>query len=106
MRSRIKQGGNGQMQCGLTTGRADSADPTLQSCDTLFEHRVGGVADARIHMARAFQIEQARCLIARFKDKRGAQMYRHRSGACTGVRRCTCVQGEGVKSRIEMAGHV
>ena len=40
--------------------------------DALFQHRVGGVADAAVHMARAFHVEQAGGVLAAVEDEAGA----------------------------------
>ena len=47
------------------------ANAAFQSGDALLEHRGGGVADAAVHMASAFQVKKSCRLVRRLKHIRG-----------------------------------
>ena len=69
VRTGAHQRDDGQMQRRLAAGRGDSPHAAFQRRDALFQHRVGGIGDARIHMPRALHIEQRRCVFGAFEDE-------------------------------------
>jgi hypothetical protein len=70
VRARAHERGHTQVQRGLAAGGGNGADAALQSGDALLEHRGGGVADAAVDVASAFQIEKSCRLVGRLKDIR------------------------------------
>jgi hypothetical protein len=99
------QRGDGQRQRGLATGGGDRPAATFERSDALFQHRVGGVADAAVDMARAFEVEQARRMFAALEHEARAEVDGH--GACAGGRvgRGAGVQRQGVESGVLCACH-
>ncbi len=71
VRARAHERGHAQVQRGLAAGGGNGANAALQSGDALLEHGGGGVADAAVDVASAFQIEQGCRLVGRLKDIRG-----------------------------------
>jgi len=90
----------------LATGRGDGANAAFQRRHPLLEHLIGGVADAAVHMACAFQVEQGCRLVTGFKDKRGGQV--DRNGPCTRawVGPGACMQRQRVEMGVGIARHV
>ena len=105
VRARTHECGNGEVQGRLTTGGADGADAAFEGGHALLQHRVGGVADAAVHMACALQIEQRSRMVAGLKHERGGQVNRHSACAGGGVGCGACVQRERVKTWIGVARH-
>ena len=82
----------------LAAGDGDGGDAVFESADTLFEHRVGGVRQARIDVPRALDVEQSDGEIAVREHERRRLVDRRRAGTGGGVRPLARVQGEGVES--------
>ena len=99
VRARTHQRSNRQVQRRLAAGRGNRADTAFQRCNTLLQHRIGRVAQARVHMAGALQVEKAGGVVARFKDKRGGEVNRYGARACRWVGCGARVQRQRVKSR-------
>jgi len=93
------------VQRGLAAGHRNRANAAFQGADALLQHRVGRVADAAVDMARPFQIEQRLRVVAGLKDERGGEVNGQCAGAGGRVGRRACVQGQGVKTGIGVAGH-
>ena len=81
VRSRAHQRGDRQVQRRLAAGRGDRADAAFERRHPLFEHRVGRIADARINMARALEVEQRGGMVAGFEYEGGCEVDRHRARA-------------------------
>ena len=105
VRARTHQRGHAQVQRGLTTGGADGADAAFKRCHTLLQHRVGWVADARVDVARALQVEQRGCVFTGLEHKGGGQVDRHGAGAGGRVGRCASVQRQSVKTGVGITRH-
>ena len=103
--ARAHQGGNGQVQRGLPAGGGDGAYAALQRGDPLLQHRIGGVADAAVHMACALQVEEGLRMFAGLEHKRGAQVDRHGARAGGGVGGGACMECKGVKARVSVTSH-
>ena len=81
MRPGTHQRHNRQMQRGLAAGGRDRTDTALQRGNTLLEHRVGGIAQPRIDMTGALDIEQRGGLVRVAKNEGGALVDGGRAGA-------------------------
>ena len=93
------------MQSGLSTCGGNRANAAFQSCNALFQHCVGGIADAAVNVPRAFQIKQRGSMVAGFKYKRCGEMNRCGPRTCCRVRACTSMQSKGVKTWVVIARH-
>ena len=103
--ARTGQRGDRQVQRGLAAGHGDGAAAAFERGDALFQHRVGGVADAAVHMARALHVEQAGGVFAALEDEAGAQVDRHRARAGGGVGGGAGVQRQRVETGVGVSGH-
>ena len=106
MRTRPGDGGDGQMQRRLTTGRGDRTHPRFERSDPLLEHRHGGIADPRINVTGLLHIEEGGCVIGVAKHERRRQI--NGRGACAGVTvwGCAGVQGQRIESVIVALAHI
>ena len=95
--ARAHQRRDRQMQGRLTARRGDRADPALERCDPLLEHRDRRVGDARIDVPGALQIEQRRRLIGVREHVGGGLIDRHGARAGRRIRPLPRVQGHGVE---------
>ena len=105
VRARAHQRGDGQVQRGLAAGGGDRADAAFQRRHALLQHRVGRVADARIDVAGALEVEQGGRVVAGLEDERGGQVDGHRARAGGGVGRGAGVQRQRVEAGVGIAGH-
>ena len=105
VRAGAHQRGDRQVQRGLAAGGGDGADAAFERRHALLEHRVGRVADARVDVARALQVEQRRGMVARLEDEGGGEVDRHGARAGGGVGRGAGVQRERVEAGVGIAGH-
>ncbi len=105
VRTGAHQRGNAQVQRCLPAGGGYGAYAAFKRRHTLLQHRIGRVADARVHMPRTLQVEQAGCVVAGFKDERSRQVNRNRACAGGGVGCRASVQRECVKARVRVTGH-
>ena len=100
VRASPHQRGNAQVQRGLPAGGADGANAALQRRDTLLQHCIGRVADAGVNMPCPLQVKEGCGVVAGLKHKRGGEVNWHGARARGGVWCGTCVQGQGVKTRV------
>jgi hypothetical protein len=93
------------MQRRLAAGRRDAANPAFECGDAFFEHGVGRVRDARVHVAGALHIKERRGVIAVAKHERRREV--DRRGARTGDRigPLAGVQAERVELKAVRCGH-
>ena len=77
----------------LPTGSSNSTDPAFEGGNTLFEHGIGGIGNAGIHMAGPFGVEYGSGVIGALEYVGRGLV--NRSGACAGccVRLLAGVQG-------------
>ena len=95
---RRANGGDGEMQRRLAAGHRDGANAALQRAHTLLEHRVGGIREARIHMAGAFDVEEPDRVV-RIREHEGRALVDGRgTSARGGIRRLPGVQRQGVEA--------
>jgi hypothetical protein len=99
------QSGDRQVHGGLAAGRADRADAALERGDALLEDRDGGVADARVDVAGALQVEQRRRVVGRVEHVGGGLVYRHRARPGRRVGLLPGVQAQGVEAQEIRPGH-
>ena len=86
MRAGTHQRDDSQMKRCLTAGRRNSTYAAFQRRDPLLEHGVGGVAEPRIHVSGALNVEQ-RCRVIRVGEAKGCRLVdRCRSRARRGIR--------------------
>src|SRR5690606_172675 len=71
----------------------------------LLEHGGGGVAQAAVNVAGAFQVEQRGRVVAGLEHERGRQVQGRGPRAGRGVRLAARVQGERVKAGVGISGH-
>ena len=81
VRPRAHQRGDRQMQRRLAAGRGDRANAAFERCHPLFEHRIGRIADPRIDVARALEVEQRGGVVAGFEHEGGGEVDRHSARA-------------------------
>ena len=105
MRAGPHQRGNAQVQRRLAAGRCDGANAAFKRRDALLQHRVGRVADARVNVSRALQIEERSGLVTGLENEGRGEVNWHRARTGCRVRRGTGVQCQGVKARVRVAGH-
>ncbi len=98
MRARAHQCDDGQVQRGLARRRGDRADAVFQCRHALFEHRHGGVGEARVDVARALHVEQRGSVLAVAEDEGGGEVDRRRAGAGGRVGRGTGMQRQRVEA--------
>ena len=105
VRSRTHQRHNGQMKGGLAASRCYCADTILKCGDSFFQHRVGWVAQARVDVSRALNIEQGSGVIRIRETERRGLVNWCRSGTRRGIRLRPCVECEGVEFRVVGSCH-
>ena len=106
MRARSRDGGDGQVQRRLTTGRGDRAYPRLERSNPFLEHRHRGIADPGIDVTSLFHIEEAGCMIGIAKHKRRRQINGRGARAGVTVRGRASVQGQRIESVIVALAHL
>ena len=105
VRARAHQRGHTQVQRRLPAGSGDGANAAFKRRHPLLQHRVGGVADARVDMASTLQVEQRGRVFARLEHKRSTQVDRYGARASGRVGCGAGMQGERVKTRIRVTRH-
>ena len=88
---------------GVARGHGEARGAAFEGCDALFQHGVGGIADAGVDIAEGLQSEQRGRVIGVVEDERGRLINRRRARAGGGIRLCTGMHGEGRKSRKTIA---
>ena len=99
MRAGAHQRRHREVQRGLSARRRHRADAAFERGDALLEHRRGRVGDARVDMARAFQIEQRGGIIGVGEDIGGGLVDRHRARAGRRVGLLAGMQAQRVEFR-------
>ena len=105
VRACAHQRADGQVQRCLAAGHGDCAGTAFERRHALLQHRIGGVADARIDMATALHVEERRRMVTGLEDEGRCQVDGHGACAGGGVGRGACVQGQCVKAGIGITGH-
>ena len=74
-------------------GQAQGSDATLHFGDTRFEHRRGGIHDARVDVPRHLEVEQVGAMLGVVEGIGRRLVDRHRGGLGRGLRFVAVVQG-------------
>ncbi|MGY3626735.1 hypothetical protein ACVWWI_003666 [Bradyrhizobium sp. USDA 3686] len=88
---------------GMARGHRQRGRAAFECCDALFQHRVGGIADAGIDVAEGLQAEQRGGVVGVVEDERRRLIDRSRARTSGGIGLCTGMHGEGRKSRKAIA---
>jgi hypothetical protein len=99
--ARAHQRGDHQMQRRLPGGDGDRADTTLERGHPFFQHRRGGIRDARIDMPAPLHVEQGGSLVGILEDERGGQIDGLGARAVLAVGHLAGMQ----RQRIEFVAH-
>ena len=95
---RRADGGDGEMQRRLPAGHRDGTDAALQRAHALLQHGVGGIREARIHMAGTLDVEEPDRVV-RIREHEGRALIDGRGTSAGGrIRRLPRVQRQGVEA--------
>ena len=88
---------------GMARGHCKRGGAAFERGHALFQHRVGGVADAGIDVAEGLQAEQRGGVVGVVEDEGCRLINRSRARTGGGIGLCTGMHGEGRKSRKAIA---
>ena len=79
--------------------------PPFERSDALFQHGVGRIGDARVHVPGALHVEQRRGVVGVAEHERGRLVDRRRARARGGVGLLAGVQAQRVEAQVAGRGH-
>ena len=91
----LQDGHQGHRLGGHAAGSSQAGTPALQGCHALFEGGHRGVGEARVHIAKGLQIEQAGGMLGAVKNKAGGLVNRQGPGTGGAVWHLAGVDGQG-----------
>src|ERR1700722_20236693 len=89
----------------MARGRADGPAPALQAGDALLQHRDGRVAQARIDIAVALQVEERGGVVDILENIGGGLVDRGRARTGGGVGGGSGMNGKGLEAVRALGGH-
>ena len=101
----IQQRGDGEMHRRHAACGADRADAVFQRRQALLQHRRRRIGNARVDVAGALQVEQARGVIGIVEHIRGGLVNRHGTRPCDRIGMLPGVQAQSLEGRRFRSGH-
>ncbi len=90
----------------MAGGDREARGAAFQRRDAFLQHRIGGVADARIDVAEGLQTEQRRGVVNILEHERGGLIDRRRPCAGGWIGLCARMDGEGGEARNAVRHHL